>query len=59
MAAVSPHSDRLSRDLAEILKEGFSAWVQTGGDEFQYRNAMFRYQKDGYSQVQTGFDPLH
>lgn len=50
---------RLPRDLDDILKEGFFAWVQTGGDEFQYRNATFRYQKDGYSQVQTGFDPLH
>ena len=45
---------RVPEDVKAILREGYQAWIEAGRNPRRFDTAKFRYQKDGYTQVQVG-----
>lgn len=46
-------------DLREALKDGLRAWRKAGRDPAAYRKAQIEFERDGFQQVQMGFEPAH
>jgi hypothetical protein len=45
---------RVPEDVKALLREGYQAWIEAGRNPRRFDTARFRYQKDGYTQVQVG-----